>query len=123
MPVTKEYCEAALARLAEARPIRSRKMFGGVGIYCQEVFFAVIDDDRLYFKVDEQTEPAYLEHGSAIWTIEGPEAGAGVQPYREVPAPVWDDLSLLGEWIDESVAAALRRKAKTSGRKPKPPAQ
>jgi len=28
-------------------------MFGGVGIYCGDLFFGLIDDDTLYFKVDD----------------------------------------------------------------------
>ena len=33
-------------QLREAGTIRSRKMFGEYGLYCDEVFFAVICDDQ-----------------------------------------------------------------------------
>ena len=34
-------------QLREAGAIRSRKMFGEYGLYCDDVFFAVICDDQL----------------------------------------------------------------------------
>jgi hypothetical protein len=53
-----------LARLGAALPIRTRAMFGGVGIYSGELFFALILDQRLYFRVDGATRPAYAARGS-----------------------------------------------------------
>src|SRR3954468_16007215 len=43
--------------------IRARNMFGGVGIYGGEFFFALTDDDTLYFKVDESTRPEFEARG------------------------------------------------------------
>ncbi len=42
-------------------PIRTNRMFGGVGIYARELFFAIIADETLYFKVDESNRPDYEE--------------------------------------------------------------
>ena len=38
-------------QLREAGIIRSRKMFGEYGLYCDGIFFAVICDDQLFVKV------------------------------------------------------------------------
>ena len=38
-------------QLREAGAIRSRKMFGEYGLYCDDVFFAVVCDDQLFVKV------------------------------------------------------------------------
>ena len=46
-------------QLREAGAIRSRKMFGEYGLYCDEVFFAVICDDQLFVKVTPQGEAAF----------------------------------------------------------------
>ena len=35
-------------QLREAGAIRSRKMFGEYGLYCDDVFFAVVCDDQLF---------------------------------------------------------------------------
>ena len=48
--------------------VRSRSMFGGVGIYSGDLFFALIDDDTLYFKVDDSTRPGFV---AGIWILSG----------------------------------------------------
>lgn len=105
MPVSSEAKARVLAALSAARPIQSRAMFGGLGIYLDGVFMAVVDDDRLYLKVDPLTEPAYVERGMATWSV-SPEA------YRELPEDVLNDPDECGAWLDASRDAAVRRKAK-----------
>ena len=46
-------------QLREAGAIRSRKMFGEYGLYCDDVFFAVVCDDQLFVKVTPQGEAAF----------------------------------------------------------------
>lgn len=46
-------------QLREAGAIRSRKMFGEYGLYCDGVFFAVICGDQLFVKVTPQGEGAF----------------------------------------------------------------
>lgn len=46
-------------QLREAGAIRSRKMFGEYGLYCNDVFFAVICDDQLFVKVTPAGEAAF----------------------------------------------------------------
>lgn len=46
-------------QLREAGTIRSRKMFGEYGLYCDDVFFAVICTDQLFVKITPQGEAAF----------------------------------------------------------------
>lgn len=55
----KDFVEYVAEQLREAGSIRSRKMFGEYGLYCDEVFFAVICDDQLFIKVTPQGEAAF----------------------------------------------------------------
>src|SRR5689334_13555675 len=43
--------------------IRGRSMFGGVGIYAGDIFFALITDDTVYFKTDESNRPEFEARG------------------------------------------------------------
>src|SRR5213083_2544298 len=43
--------------------LRARDMFGGVGIYAGQLFFALIADDTLYFKVDDSNRPEFERLG------------------------------------------------------------
>ena len=46
-------------QLREAGSIRSRKMFGEYGLYCDGLFFAVICDDQLFIKSTAEGEAAF----------------------------------------------------------------
>ena len=46
-------------QLREAGAIRSRKMFGEYGLYCNDVFFGVICDDQFFVKVTPHGEAAF----------------------------------------------------------------
>ena len=111
MPVSPEAKVRILDALRAARPIESKAMFGGLRLYLDGVFMAVVDDDRLYLKVDPLTEPEYVARGMDVWSV-SPKA------YRELPQDVLDDPEACGQWLDASRDAAIRRKAKP--RKPSP---
>lgn len=46
-------------QLREAGAIRSRKMFGEYGLYCNGIFFGVICDDQFFIKITPQGEAAF----------------------------------------------------------------
>ena len=46
-------------QLRQAGAIRSRKMFGEYGLYCDDVFFAVICDDEFFVKITPEGEAAF----------------------------------------------------------------
>ena len=48
-------------QLRGAGTIRSRKMFGEYGLYCDGLFFAVICDDQLFVKPAPEVEAAFPE--------------------------------------------------------------
>ena len=71
-----DFANYVAEQLRQAGAIRSRKMFGEYGLYCDNVFFAVICDDQLFVKVTPQGEaafpnlpkaPPYEEAKNYIW--------------------------------------------------------
>ena len=54
-----DFVDYVTEQLREAGAIRSRKMFGEYGLYCDDVFFAVICDDQFFVKVTPQGEAAF----------------------------------------------------------------
>ncbi|MEJ5965375.1 TfoX/Sxy family protein [Flavonifractor porci] len=57
----KDFVDYVAEQLREAGAIRSRKMFGEYGLYCDEVFFAVICDDQLFVKITPAGEEAFSD--------------------------------------------------------------
>ena len=55
----KDFVDYVAEQLREAGAIRSRKMFGEYGLYCDDVFFAVICDDQFFVKATPQGEAAF----------------------------------------------------------------
>jgi DNA transformation protein len=83
-------------------------MFGGGGIYYNDIFFALLDDDRVFFKVDAETVGEYEARGCGPWVC----AGEVSPNYRELPAEIWNDPERLGDWIEAAALAAKRLKSK-----------
>ena len=95
-------CEL-LAPLGDVRP---RAMFGGHGIYVDDVFCAIVAFDTLYFKVDDGNRADFVALGC------GPfkpfEDKATVMSYYEVPAEVVDDRRAMVDWGRKAIEAARR---------------
>jgi len=96
--------------LGRVRPVRTRAMFGGLGIWSGELFFALADDGVLYLKGDAETREAMEQAGSSRFHPYGSEGPA--MDYWTVPAEVLEDPMLLGEWVDRAVEVAMRGKQK-----------
>ena len=110
MTVNPSYKAYVLEQLQVAGPVVAKSMFGGVGLYRDAVFFGLIANDSLYFKVDDTTRPEYERAGARPF-----------QPYREnsysmqyyeVPADVLEDRAVLREWATKSVAVARNSAAR-----------
>lgn len=109
--MTQSFRTFALEQLGRVRPdIRDRSMFGGVGIYAGDLFFALIADDTLYFKVDDFTRPAFEERGLRPFRPYG-ESGEVMQ-YYEVPEDLLEDPDALRPWAEQAIAVALRKRTK-----------
>jgi DNA transformation protein and related proteins len=89
-------------------------MFGGVGIYAGEVFFALIAGDTLYFKVDDSNRPAFEERGLGPFRPYG-DSGEVMQ-YYEIPGDLLEDPEALRPWAEQAIAVAIRKRTKMSGR-------
>jgi len=80
-------------------------MFGGVGLYARDRFFAILMNDTIYLKVDDATRPSYEAAGSRAFNP-FPERGGGSMQYYEVPLAVLEDADELARWAKKSIAVA-----------------
>lgn len=108
--MTTEHEAHVVERLARVTPIRSRRMFGGVGLYSGELFFALIASDVLYLKVDDTNRADFEARGmSAFQPFADRESTLS---YYELPADVLDDPRQLKPWVEKALAVARASKAK-----------
>ena len=94
--------------------IRARPMFGGVGIYSGEIFFALIADDTVYFKVDESTRADFEARGMGPFRPFGDEGGT--MKYYQLPEEVLEDPEALRPWAEKAVSIARQSKARRPAR-------
>ncbi len=89
--------------------ITSRKMFNGYGIYKEGLIFAIIADDHLYFRADEYSAQQFKELGCAqfFYRRKGRKI---LMPYYELPEYILEDKHALGNWIQKSLFASMRKK-------------
>lgn len=104
MAVSDSYLTYVLEQLDGVRGVVTKRMFGGVGIYSGETFFAVIDNDTLFFKVDETLAVKYRERGMPPFApIPGQKPMMG---YYQVPPEVLEDPDGLAAWAKDSIKVA-----------------
>ena len=88
-----EFLDFVLEQMSQLRGLRSNRMFGGFGIYQHEFFFALIADDRLYFKADVESRADFLARNLAPFTyprrgVTASREKAGLETMRTNPASV-----------------------------------
>ena len=111
MSVSDGFRILVLEQLARTTPgLRARSMFGGVGLYAGDLFFALVDDDVLYFKVDDHTRPRFEALGMGPFLPSGD--GGEVMQYYEVPADVLEDAEALAPWAADAVEVARRARSR-----------
>jgi len=121
------YCTELLAVLG---PARSRRMFGGHGFYVDDVFVALIFQERLYLKADDATRARFEQAGCEPFVYEGGDGKRVTMAYYTAPDDAMESPALMHPWARLAMEAGLRaaaakaRKKPQAGRTPtvKPPA-
>lgn len=94
-------------------PIRTRKMFGGYGVYHADLMFGLIADDELYLKTDEQNLSDFTE--LELEPFEFAKDGKTMKmSYYRAPEEIFEDPEEAQRWADSAFGAALRAAKKKS---------
>jgi DNA transformation protein len=109
MAVSESFRQFVMEQLEEAGPMTSRRMFGGVGINCQGLFFALIASNTLYFKVDNSNRGDFEEYG--MKPFKPFKDKKMVMQYFEVPADILEDRFELAVWAQKAIDVAARAKS------------
>lgn len=104
------FVEHCLELLAPLGSVRSRRMFGGHGLYVDEIFIALIAAERLYLKVDAATRPRFEAEGCEpfVYDVKGQAHSLG---YFSAPQEAIDSPALMLPWARLALEAALRARA------------
>ena len=100
----------------------SRAMFGGHGLDVDGVFFAIVDDDVLYLRVDAQNRADFEALGCTPFEYSTREGVHRAMSYLRAPDEALERPDAMGRWARSSLGAALRAaatKKKPANKKPK----
>ncbi|WP_028079430.1 TfoX/Sxy family protein [Solimonas soli] len=97
--------------LAPLGALRAKAMFGGWGLYADELFFAIVLDDVLYLKADDESRERFVAAAQRPFTV----TMRGIEQrmdYYTVPEAALDDGDELLPWARLALAAARRKAAR-----------
>lgn len=114
MSTRSAFVDSVLGGLLPLGPVRARNMFGGWGLFLDDAMFGLIAGERLYFKVDAETEPQFAAAGAEAFTYLR-RGKRSAMSYREapleVPGTTLDPAALL-PWAELGLEAARRARGK-----------
>ncbi len=90
-----------LDQIQDQPGLECRTMFGGHGLYSEEVFFGIISGGKLYFKTRPSTRGKYVEHGMEPFR---PNERQTLKNYYEIPVDVLEDHDDLKAWALEAAS-------------------
>ncbi len=89
--------------------IKAKSMFGGYGVYCNGVMFAIIADNELYFKTDKLLSKDFESQDSYPFTYKARGKTIALS-YYQVPIDMIEDEEKLRLYFDKSYTIAKNKK-------------
>ena len=101
-------------------PVMIKRMFGGAGIWCEGLMFALVFDGAIFLKVDATSIPDFEREGSKPFVYTRAESkgrvGRASLSYWRLPERLYDDPDELAVWAARAFAIAQHKKFAPRGR-------
>jgi DNA transformation protein and related proteins len=97
--------------------VTMRRMMGGATLYLDGIIFAILIDDGIWLKSDDEADAIWDAEGCEKFTTIFKDGKADVMNYRRAPLDVYDDPDAMRRWAGLAVAAGARAAAKKRPRK------
>ena len=105
MAISDDQINYLLDQLSLFGEVRSKRMFGGVGFFHQDIMFAMMGMGKFRLRADETSQGDFEAYG-----MEPMQIKKGKMPYWEVPESVQADREELAVWAQKAFEVALRNK-------------
>jgi DNA transformation protein len=113
IPSNADLLSTVLHLLSGLGVLRQRKMFGGVYIYCDDLFIATVHDDTLYFKANASTAAEFVARGLPLFSYPK-DGGVATMQYYQAPAEVFSGRAQMELWAEKALLAAKQDAASKS---------
>jgi DNA transformation protein len=119
MVASDTYAEFLREQLAPLGRVTMRRMFGKTGVFCDGVMFAMVTENTLYFRVDDDNRATFKE-AESFPPLNYAKKGASIDlSFWRVPERLFDEPDELMNWARAALAAARRVAAKRERTVPK----
>lgn len=102
-----EFADYCAGLFACAGAVRVRRMFGGHGLYVDDLFVAILTGECLYLKADADTA-AEFERAGGTRFVYGSRGKSVALQYWTPPAEALDSAGAMEPWVRLAMQAALR---------------
>jgi DNA transformation protein and related proteins len=98
--------------LAPLGTVTMRRMMGGATLYLDGTVFAILDEERIWFKADKESDATWDAAGCERFSMTFGDGRVGTMNYRLGPLDAYDDAEAMRHWAALAVQAGLRAPAK-----------
>ena len=91
--------------------IRIKRMFGGAGVYAHDVMFALLAEEVIYLKVDDELRSVLEAEGSEPFRFEMKDGKVAEMGYYRLPDTAVDDPEEASGWARRALEVALKAKS------------
>jgi DNA transformation protein len=108
MVASDSFAEFLREQLAPLGRLTMRRMFGKTGVFCDGVMFAMVTDDTLYLRVDDDNRAVFKE-AESVPPLNYEKQGRTIDlSFWRAPERLLDEPDELVTWARAALAAARR---------------
>jgi DNA transformation protein len=112
MVASDSFADVLREQLAPVGHVTLRRMFGKTGVFCDGLMLAMVRDDALYFRVDDDNRALFKE-AEAFPPLNYEKGGGSIDlAFWRAPERLYDDTDEFLIWARAALAAARRVAAK-----------
>lgn len=113
-----EFVTHVVEQMSSMGSVHAKKMFGGWGIFKDELMFAVVIQDELYFKADDENVGRFESRHLKAFTYEARGRRVALR-YFQAPIETLEDPQAMADWAADAWACALRKRKPVKAPKPR----
>jgi DNA transformation protein and related proteins len=117
LSVSASFKEFLIEQMAGFGPVTIRAMFGGAGVMRDGLMFALIDDEVLYLKADDETKAGFVAENLSQFTYMAKDGKKMEMNYYRVPERCLDAPDEMAKWCRTAYGVALKAAAKKKPKK------
>lgn len=113
MPKRSEFVNHVVETMRQLGPVEARAMFGGWGLYHGGLFFALVAQEILYLKVDDESRADFQCRGLEPWVYAVKDGEKSLaMSYYQAPEESLESPAQMEPWARLAYGAALRAAAR-----------